>query len=246
MASDDSPPMKPFESTRRFAVSLGSGPFHPELGSREWGMQQELDASKLVQDSLVAQLSALQAASDLGEAKASKEVSMLQSSLASMASALAVEKDRTRMQEEVTGLRATVEESRKAIGRLQADSGRRNSSMGPPSRRSSLGLISTVPKTIGVPVHQVAPDRASAGSPSDKLEYLSSKMPGAIGPPEIQKGLQGKCASGSRSAGLFDLDYKFGAESEKRKEIRDSGSSGKLSQLRCRQRGRGTDHYCLF
>jgi hypothetical protein len=236
--SEDAPPPLPTkitESTRRDAISLASGPIQSDTVSQEWSLQQELAASLSNQDRLVEQLSALREASSLKREDASSEVSILRSSLALMTSALAEEKGKREVEEKnVTGLRATVEQSRMVIGRLQSDS-MRNASPGPPSRRSSLRLVSPIPITqppttilSGVAVNTSPNSRYTEveGRGGQSVTSEINTTPGSPGSGKIIRD-PGGVLNESRSARI--PVYDFSSESERRKDRRNSGVTGECS-----------------
>lgn len=162
--------------------------------------------------------------------------------LAAMASALASEVKRREVEEKkVVGLRLAIEESRKVIGRFQNEKRRTSSNASLPSRsrrsspsRVASPLVDHLGSALGGerdtkggdgPMEREKVRRAHSdglGSTDDTKRIARSgfsiKMPArtAVG-----------FYSGSRSAGLFDTEYDFSAASEKRRESRDSSSTGK-------------------
>lgn len=241
---------QPVSPSRPPLRSLHSGPplipSPPELDPRTVKIQQELTASRVIQDQLVAQLKSLRDVSyRVQEEDASSELSLLRKSLEMMASALANEKEKRELEEKkVMSLSTAVEESRKALGRLQTESRRGSTTTSVASnlsRRSSLNVVlnsiagpsdnspTRVSSLINTESKAEAARRSLSDSPLTLKEINSGRSNLSIVVPTIQRSNLGSLnISGSRSAGLFNTAFDFSAESEKRRESRDSTSAGEL------------------
>ncbi|KAM0750710.1 hypothetical protein T439DRAFT_237976 [Meredithblackwellia eburnea MCA 4105] len=129
-------------------------------------LQRELEASRLAQEEMARELLALRTSQativeNVSEDHSS-ELELLRQSLATLASELEQEKQRAaeseakRREEEdkVATLRSKVEESRRALMRIQGESSRKNSVPEIQSRRMSAGLYDTAPRrksSLGLP-----------------------------------------------------------------------------------------------